>query len=103
MVDHLFFDKTVGSRETLRGGLLICISDERPHNAGLLFILFAIKNLKFIKKFSTNNVILLATIISFFLEVFPFRSTGSLYTSMNATYIILIGSVLISYRNLIKN
>ena len=69
---------------------------------GLLFALFTFKNFKYIKKFEMPNIILLSVIISFFLETFPLRSNGSLFTTNNASYIILIGSVILSYRKLIK-
>ena len=69
---------------------------------GLLFSVFTFKNFKFIKKFDMANIILLSAIISFFLETFPIRSTGSLYSSANATYIILIGSIIVSYKKLLK-
>jgi len=69
---------------------------------GLLFVVFTFKNLKFIKKFDMANIILLSAIISFFLETLPLKSTGSLYTTNNATCIILIGSIILSYKKLLK-
>ena len=69
---------------------------------GLLFVFFTFKNLKFIKKFYMANIILLSATISFFLETFPIKSTGSLYTTNNATYIILIGSIILCYKKLLK-
>tara|TARA_Y100000590_G_scaffold447712_1_gene583332 strand:- start:205 stop:882 length:678 start_codon:yes stop_codon:yes gene_type:complete len=69
---------------------------------GLLFVIFSLKNLKFMKKFDMESVILLSTTISFFLEIFPLRSSGSLYTTSNATYIILVGSILLSYKEFLK-
>ena len=66
----------------------------------LLFIVFIFKNIKFMKQISIENYILLSAIISLFLETFPLRSTGSLYTTNNATYIILIGSIILSYKDL---
>jgi hypothetical protein len=69
---------------------------------GLLFVVFIFKNLKFIKKFDMANIILLSAIISFFLETLPIKSTGSLYTTNNATYIILVGSIILSYKKLLK-
>ena len=69
---------------------------------GLLFVVFTFKNLKFIKKFDKANIILLSAVISFFLETFPLKSTGSLYTTNNTTYIILIGSIILSYKELLK-
>jgi O-antigen ligase len=69
---------------------------------GWSFLVLIFKNFKFIKKFNMTNVILLSVIISFFLEMFPLRNTGSLYTTNNATYIILIGSIILSYKELLK-
>jgi hypothetical protein len=65
-------------------------------------VVFIFKNLKFIKKFDMANIILLSAIISFFLETLPLKSTGSLYTTNNATCIILIGSIILSYKKLLK-
>ena len=67
-----------------------------------LFVFFVFKNLKFIKKNDTANIILLSAIVSFFLEMFPIRSTGSFYTTNNITYIILIASIILSYKDLSK-
>ena len=38
---------------------------------GFLFLVFSFKNLKFMKKFDMENVILLSVTISFFIEIFP--------------------------------
>ena len=54
------------------------------------------------KVFKGNNIenfILLAATISLFLEAFPLRSSGSFFTTNNATYITLISSIILSYRN----
>jgi len=67
-----------------------------------LFLFFIFKNFKFIKKNNTTNIILLSAVVSFFLEMFPIRSTGSFYTTNNITYIILIGSIILSYKDLSK-
>ena len=69
---------------------------------GVLFVIFTFKNFKFIKKFDKENIILLSAIISFFLEIFPLKSTGNIYTTNNATYIILIGSIILSYKEILK-
>ena len=69
---------------------------------GLLFIIFIFKNLKFINQINFRNFILLSAIISLILETLPFRSSGSLFTTNNATYIILIGSIIVSYKKLLK-
>jgi len=68
----------------------------------LLFIIFIFKNFKFIKKINTGNFFLLSAIISLILETLPLRSTGSLFTTNNATYIILIGSIILCYKKLLK-
>tara|TARA_Y100000590_G_C15707973_1_gene1009324 strand:- start:1305 stop:2396 length:1092 start_codon:yes stop_codon:yes gene_type:complete len=67
-----------------------------------LFMFFIFKNLKIIKKSDTTNIILLSSILSFFLEMFPIRSTGSFYTTNNITYIILIASIILSHKDLSK-
>jgi len=69
---------------------------------GIAFLIFVFKNLKVKKKIKIENFILLSVIISLFLEGFPLRSTGSFFTTNNATYLVLIGSILLSYKN-IKN
>ena len=61
-----------------------------------LFVVFILKNFKFCKGNNIENFILLAATISLILEVFPFRSSGSIFTKNNATYIILIASIILS-------
>ena len=68
----------------------------------LLLIAFIFKKLMFVKKFDVENFILLSAIISLILETLPLRSTGSLFTTNNATYLILIASIVISHKALIK-
>ena len=60
-----------------------------------------IKKLK-INEINSKNLVLLSAVISFILETFPFRSTGSFFSTNNATYIILIASIILSYKTLIK-
>ena len=64
----------------------------------LLFVVFVLKNFQLFKKDNIENFILLAATISLILEVFPFQSTGSIFTTNNATYIILISSIILSYK-----
>ena len=68
----------------------------------LLFIVFIFKNLKFVKKISIENIILLSAIISLILETLPLRTTGSLFSTNNATYLILISSIVLSSKTLMK-
>ena len=67
---------------------------------GLLFVIFIFKNFRFLRGNKKENLILLAAITSLFIEVFPIRSTGSIFTTSNATYLILIGSIILSHNKL---
>jgi len=67
-----------------------------------LFIVFLLRNFKALKKEkSIENLFLLAAILSLFLEVFPLRSSGSIFTTNNTTYIILMSSIILCYSNLL--
>ena len=68
----------------------------------LIFIVFLIKNYRKMDKINVENLILLAAIISLSMEVFPFKSSGSIFTTNNAAYIILISGIIISYKKIIK-
>ena len=68
----------------------------------ILFVSFFFKNFKYFKGNSVENFILLSAIISLTLELFPLKSTGSLFTTNNATYLTLISSILISHKKLLK-
>ena len=69
----------------------------------IIFIIFLIKNYKFLKVNNLGSLFLSAAIISFFVEVFPIRSTGSIFTTSNATYIILMAGIILSYKKLSQN
>jgi len=69
----------------------------------LLFIISVLKKNKLIIHTNITNSILMAAIMSLILESFPLRSTGSLFTSNNATYLILIASIVLCHKTLIKN
>jgi len=60
-----------------------------------LFAAFTYKNFKFLKRGSIENYIIIAAIISLFLEMFPLKSAGNIFSTNNATYIIVITSILI--------
>ena len=49
-----------------------------------------------------ENLILLAAITSLSMEVFPFKSSGSIFTTNNVAYIILISGIILSYKKIIK-
>tara|TARA_B100000315_G_scaffold197937_1_gene189366 strand:+ start:113 stop:787 length:675 start_codon:yes stop_codon:yes gene_type:complete len=63
-----------------------------------LFVAFILKNFKFFKGNNIENFILLAATISLILEVFPFKSSGSVFTTNDAAYIILIASIILSHK-----
>ena len=45
---------------------------------------------------------LIAATISLFLATFPIKSTGSIFTTSNATYVALLASIILSYKKLQK-
>ena len=61
-----------------------------------IFIVFILKNYKYFKGINLENLMLSASVISLILELFPFKSSGSIFTTNNATYIILVTSILLS-------
>ena len=69
---------------------------------GLIFVNFIFKNHKLLKENNVENFILASAIISLILETFPLRTSGSLFTTNNSTYIILIVGIILSYKNLLK-
>ena len=70
---------------------------------GFLFILFIIKNFKLLNDSKFQNLILFAATISLILEAFPIKSTGSIFTTNNATYLILIASIIVCHKKLLNN
>jgi len=68
----------------------------------ILFLVFLFKNFRHIKGINLQQNILLASVISLALEMFPMRSTGSIFTTNNATYLILIASILLCYEKILK-
>ena len=69
----------------------------------LVFFIFILKNYKFFKINYLEGTILLAVTINLILELFPIKTTGSLFSVNNATYIIIISSVVLCYKNLFQN
>ena len=67
-----------------------------------IFLVFVFKNLRLIKDTNLGNIVLLASIVSLILETLPLKSTGSLFTTSNATYLMLISSIVVSYKTLMK-
>ena len=63
-----------------------------------LFINFVFKNFNLLNENNLKSLLVLAALVSLFLEAFPFKTTGSIFTTSNTTYIILISSILINYK-----
>jgi len=78
----------------IAGFLLVC-------TIALIFVVFIIKNLKFFSGNGMENHILLAAVISLIIETFPLQSTGSVFTTNDTTYLILISSIILSYKKLL--
>ena len=66
---------------------------------GLLLIAFVFKNFRHFGKSNKNNIILLASVISILTEAFPLRSTGSIFTTNNATYFMIVAAILLIYKS----
>jgi O-antigen ligase len=60
------------------------------------FTFFIFKSLKILNGVNIENYILLASTLSLLVEIFPIRSSGSIFTTGNAAIIILLASILIS-------
>ena len=68
-----------------------------------LFCIFIFKNLKLFKGSEIANFLILSTTISLILEMFPLKSTGSVFTTNDTAYIILISSFILNYKNILRN
>jgi len=68
----------------------------------VIFLAYLFKNFKFFKGNRLEEYILLSAAISLFLEFFPFRSTGSLFSTGNATYVILVVSIILCHKKIMK-
>jgi len=66
----------------------------------LMFLVFLLKNYKFLNINKMENLFLLAAVISLFLELFPIKSSGSIFTTNNTTYIILLSSIVLSRKKI---
>lgn len=117
----LSLDKNVNMSENFKKNKKNRLCSNHPHNyyfeiltetgilgiitlltIGLFFIIFTFKNYNLIRGQNIDNFILLAAIISLVLEMVPFRSSGSFFASSNANYIMLISSIVLCYKKLLK-
>ena len=69
---------------------------------GIAFMTFVVKNFKLLNQITMGKSFLAATFISLILETLPLRSTGSIFTTNNATYLILIASIALCYKKLLE-
>jgi O-antigen ligase len=69
----------------------------------LLFTIFILRRFKILKIDSLQNFILLAAIVSLIVELFPFRTSGSFFSTNNASYITLIASIYLSNKKILKD
>jgi len=68
-----------------------------------ILVIFILKNLKSMQQINAEKFLLISALISLTLEMLPIRNTGSIFTTNNATYIILIASIVICHKTLMKN
>ena len=68
----------------------------------ILFMFFLIKNFKLLRNNKLQDLLLLSVSVSLFTELFPLRSTGSIFTTNNATYIALLTGIILSYKKLFE-
>ena len=70
---------------------------------GLSFVIFIIKNFRLLNQITLEKTFLAAVFLSLILETIPLRSSGSLFTTNNATYLILIASIALCYKKILKS
>jgi len=70
---------------------------------GSLFLIYILKNFKFFRGNNLNDLFFIATSINLILEMFPIKSTGSFFSTNNATYIFLMSGIILSYKKLSQN
>ena len=68
----------------------------------LMFIVFLVKNYRFLGGNNLANLFLLGATTSLFLEVFPIKTSGSIFTTNNTTYTILLSGIILSHKKLLK-
>ena len=67
----------------------------------LIILFLSIKFLvKYRNQLNEKNLILFASIMGIMLELFPIKSSGSFFTTQNATYLTIMIGIIVSYKNL---
>ena len=62
---------------------------------GSFFVAFVFKNFTFLTGNNLENFLVVSAVVSLILEFFPIQSTGSIFTTNDTTYIILIASIIL--------
>jgi len=70
---------------------------------GLSFMVFIIRKYNFLNNNNLGNLIIFAATISLILETFPIKSTGGFFTTSNATYLMLIASIVLCHNKLLSS
>ena len=68
----------------------------------LFFVIFIFKNLKVFKGNNIEHFFILAAAITLILELFPLKTSGSVFTTNDAAYIVLISSIILSHKKILK-
>ena len=68
----------------------------------LFFVIFIFKNLKVFKGNNIEHFFILAAAITLILELFPLKTSGSVFTTNDAAYIALISSIILSHKKILK-
>ena len=68
----------------------------------LFFVIFIFKNLMVFKGNNIEHFFILAAVITLILELFPLKTTGSIFTTNDAAYIALISSIILSHKKILK-
>ena len=68
----------------------------------LFFVIFIFKNLKVFKGNNIEHFFILAAAITLILELFPIKTSGSVFTTNDAAYIVLISSIVLSHKKILK-
>jgi hypothetical protein len=111
----------VSTDEDLIPGIKNRLCANHPHNyyleiltetgvVGVIIVLLLIlsilsivmKNYKFINEKSFGGFFFLSVTVSLALETFPIKSTGSIFTSNNATYLMLILGIFLCYEKILS-
>ena len=67
----------------------------------LFVVIFIFKNLDVLRGNNIENFFILAAVITLIVLLFPFQTTGSIFGTSNATYIILVSSIVACHKKIL--